>query len=81
VLVMGSMVNKRPYSRAEYVAVMIISLGIAQFSLLQVQKTNHATQSANASPVGIEQSNNQVGMLYLVLSLLLDGATGALQDR
>lgn len=69
VMLFGFLIRGKKYTFLETLAVLLITAGI---SLFQQKK-------ANTDVVGGENSN--YGLLLLFLSLVLDGVTGACQDR
>ncbi|KAJ8951874.1 hypothetical protein NQ318_019850 [Aromia moschata] len=70
VMILGVLLGRKSYAFRKYVFVFMIVIGIVMFML----KEKAATATAQESPLG-------VGELLLVLSLLMDGLTGAIQER
>ncbi|XP_019759916.2 solute carrier family 35 member B1 homolog isoform X1 [Dendroctonus ponderosae] len=70
VLVLGVLVGRKSYTLKKYLFVFIIVLGVVLFML----KDNVASSTAEDSGFG-------VGELLLILSLVMDGLTGAIQER
>ncbi|XP_023025493.2 solute carrier family 35 member B1 homolog meigo [Leptinotarsa decemlineata] len=69
VMILGVLLGKKIYTARKYLFVFMIVFGIVLFMLKDQAKT-----STQDSTLG-------VGELLLVLSLLMDGLTGAIQDR
>nr|XP_023025493.1 solute carrier family 35 member B1 homolog [Leptinotarsa decemlineata] len=69
VMILGVLLGKKTYTARKYLFVFMIVFGIVLFMLKDQAKT-----STQDSTLG-------VGELLLVLSLLMDGLTGAIQDR
>lgn len=77
-MLVGSLCGNKRYSLAEMAAVLVMTAGIAHFSLLHVQNTSSAASAAGGEAA---RGGAHVGVLLLAGSLLMDGATGAVQDR
>jgi len=77
VMLVGSLCGNKRYSLAEMAAVLVMTAGIAHFSLLHVQNTSSAASAAGGEAA---RGGAHVGVLLLAGSLLMDGATGAVQD-
>ncbi len=73
VMIMRIVVLGKSYSRREYAAVALITVGISVFMLC---KPPSATAFAKA-----ESGNSMVGLLLLIVSLVLDGYTSPSQEK
>ncbi|CAH1175940.1 unnamed protein product [Phaedon cochleariae] len=69
VMILGVLLGKKTYTLKKYVFIFMIVVGIVLFMLKDQGKAQK------------EESSIGVGELLLVLSLLMDGLTGAIQDR
>ena len=85
VMFVGVLLGKK-YAAQKYVSVLVLSIGVAVFLL----GTDHEThshviehdESHDRSRLEQERTPNMVlGVSLLVLSLIFDGATGALEDK
>ncbi|CAG9768947.1 unnamed protein product [Ceutorhynchus assimilis] len=70
VLILGVLVGKKSYALRKYLFVFIIVMGIVMFMLKE-----------NAGKATPENTGLGVGELLLILSLIMDGLTGAIQER
>ncbi|GMF47453.1 unnamed protein product [Phytophthora fragariaefolia] len=84
VMVMGVLLGKK-YAFKKYVSVLVLCVGVAVFLLGTAhEKHHHAAQhhdSHDSLPEQERTPNMVLGFSLLVLSLLFDGATGALEDK
>ncbi|CAH0520937.1 unnamed protein product [Peronospora belbahrii] len=84
VMIMGVLLGKK-YAFKKYVSVIVLSIGVALFLLETARdKQHHAVEHNESNDILPEQArtpNVVLGLLLLVLSLLFDGATGALEDK
>lgn len=67
VMVMGVVIRRRRYSAREYICVLLVTMGVAAFSI--------KPSKAGAAPT------SPVGAALLAASLFMDGVTGPLQER
>ncbi|XP_047477571.1 solute carrier family 35 member B1-like [Penaeus chinensis] len=70
VMVLGVILGRKSYSWKKYVFIFMIVVGVALF----IYKDSKATASTAGSGIGL-------GEVLLVLSLTMDGLTGAVQER
>ncbi|KAI9912354.1 hypothetical protein PsorP6_005495 [Peronosclerospora sorghi] len=84
VMIMGVIFGKK-YAVPKYVSVLVLSLGVALFlvgTAHEKQAHEMGTTGTHASgPEHARTPNMVCGFWLLMLSLLLDGATGALEDK
>lgn len=85
VMVMGVFLGKR-YALKKYVSVVVLSIGVALFLVGTAHEKHHrAVQHNDENDHHVathERTPNMfLGTMLLFVSLLLDGATGALEDR
>ncbi|ETV87044.1 hypothetical protein H257_02054 [Aphanomyces astaci] len=88
VMLLGVVLGKR-YAVKKYVSVVFLSLGVAVFLVGSAHHSPAATlHSASTAqdiqpprPVDADPTDLAIGMALLVVSLLCDGATGALEDK
>ncbi|OWZ13538.1 Drug/Metabolite Transporter [Phytophthora megakarya] len=82
VMIMGVLLGKK-YAFKKYVSVIVLSIGVAIFLLGTAHEKHHSEhkQSHNSLPEQERTPNMVLGFSLLVLSLLFDGATGALEDK
>ncbi|KAG2787972.1 hypothetical protein JG687_00000689 [Phytophthora cactorum] len=84
VMVMGVLLGKK-YAFKKYVSVIVLCIGVAIFLLGTAhEKQHHSVQhneSHNSLPEQERTPNMVLGFSLLVVSLLFDGATGALEDK
>ncbi|KAL1513902.1 hypothetical protein ABEB36_003241 [Hypothenemus hampei] len=69
VLILGVLVGRKSYALRKYLFVFIIVLGVVLFMLKENTKST------------VESSEIGVGELLLILSLIMDGLVGAIQER
>lgn len=69
VMILGVLVGRKRYTFSKYVAILIVVVGVGLF--MYKDKNN----------IKASQSTFGTGELFLLLSLTLDGLTGAVQDR
>jgi UDP-galactose transporter B1 len=74
VMLFGFLIRGKRYSLRETLAVLLITAGISVFQ----QKKSSA---GGAGAAGREEGHASYGLVLLFLSLVLDGVTGACQDR
>ena len=74
VMAMGALVRRRRYSWQEVLRVLLITGGIIGFSQQQWMAATTASR-------GYDAATPWIGISLLVISLLLDGVIGALQER
>eukprot|EP00903_Cladosiphon_okamuranus_P014364 g13336.t2 len=81
VMLVGVVMLGRRHTRAEYLAVALITTGVALFSLKPeaFQEAALAKEGGGDTPVG--GSNNLLGLALVSVNLILDGVTNAEQDR
>lgn len=70
VMILGVLVGNKKYSVQKYVCIVLIVIGVCLF-MYKDGKTN----------AGAAESSFGVGEILLILSLSMDGLTGAIQDR
>ncbi|EGZ17226.1 hypothetical protein PHYSODRAFT_559940 [Phytophthora sojae] len=84
VMIMGVLLGKK-YAFKKYVSVLVLSVGVAVFLLGTAHEKHHRAAPRNESHDSLpeqERTPNMVlGFSLLVLSLIFDGATGALEDK
>ncbi|RQM09493.1 hypothetical protein DD237_006311 [Peronospora effusa] len=84
VMIMGVVLGKK-YAFKKYVSVAVLSIGVAVFLLGTAHEKQHRAAQHNEShdslPEHERTSNMVLGFSLLVLSLIFDGATGALEDK
>ncbi|KAE8915533.1 hypothetical protein PF005_g9342 [Phytophthora fragariae] len=84
VMVIGVLLGKK-YAFKKYVSVLVLSVGVAVFLLGTAHEKHHRAAQHNESHDSLpeqERTPNMVlGFSLLVLSLIFDGATGALEDK
>ncbi|TDH67258.1 hypothetical protein CCR75_002422 [Bremia lactucae] len=82
VMIMGVLLGKK-YAIKKYVSVFILSIGVAIFLLgtPHEHKRMHQDASHHHLPEHERTPNMALGFSLLALSLVLDGATGALEDK
>ncbi|KAG7391022.1 hypothetical protein PHYPSEUDO_006157 [Phytophthora pseudosyringae] len=84
VMVMGVLLGKK-YAPKKYVSVLVLSIGVAVFLLGTAHEKQHRaaqhSESHDSLPEQERTPNMVLGFSLLVLSLLFDGATGALEDK
>lgn len=72
VMLLGVLIGNKSYSTQRYICVLIIVIGVVMFTMKESKID--ATNAVDQSPFGI-------GEILLILSLAMDGLTGAIQDR
>ncbi|GMF26766.1 unnamed protein product [Phytophthora lilii] len=84
VMIMGVLLGKK-YAFKKYVSVLVLSIGVAVFLLGTAHEKQHRAvqhnESHNSLPEQERTPNMVLGFSLLVLSLIFDGATGALEDK
>ncbi|POM78384.1 Drug/Metabolite transporter (DMT) Superfamily [Phytophthora palmivora] len=83
VMIMGVLLGKK-YAFKKYVSVIVLSIGVAIFLLGTAHEKQHRNvhkESHNSLPEQERTPNMVLGFSLLVLSLIFDGATGALEDK
>ncbi|OUM65550.1 hypothetical protein PIROE2DRAFT_33457, partial [Piromyces sp. E2] len=70
VVVMNFLLYKKKYPWNKYVTVILVSVGVSLFTLLQPAKAGAA-----------ERSNSVFGIVLLLINLILDGTTNSTQDK
>ncbi|KAL3668800.1 hypothetical protein V7S43_006094 [Phytophthora oleae] len=84
VMIMGVLLGKK-YAFKKYVSVIVLSIGVAVFLLGTAHEKQHRVvqhnDSHNSLPEQERTPNMVLGFSLLVLSLIFDGATGALEDK
>ncbi|KAI9987681.1 hypothetical protein PInf_023725 [Phytophthora infestans] len=84
VMIMGVLLGKK-HAFKKYVSVIVLCIGVAIFLLGTAhEKQHHSVQhneSHNSLPEQERTPNMVLGFSLLVVSLLFDGATGALEDK
>lgn len=83
VMIMGVVLGKK-YPFKKYVSVTVLCIGVAMFLLgtaHEKQHRQHHEETHNAMPEQERTPNMFLGFSLLVLSLIFDGATGALEDK
>ncbi|ETM98236.1 hypothetical protein PPTG_19717 [Phytophthora nicotianae INRA-310] len=84
VMIMGVLLGKK-YALKKYVSVIVLCIGVAIFLLGTAhEKQHHSVQhneSHNSLPEQERTPNMVLGFSLLIVSLLFDGATGALEDK
>uniref|UniRef100_M4B4S9 Sugar phosphate transporter domain-containing protein n=1 Tax=Hyaloperonospora arabidopsidis (strain Emoy2) TaxID=559515 RepID=M4B4S9_HYAAE len=85
VLVIGVLLGKK-YAVKKYVSVLVLSIGVAVFLLgamdgKHYDVVEHKDRHNNSLPEQERTPNMVLGVSLLVLSLIFDGATGALEDK
>lgn len=71
VMLLGVLIGKKSYSMQRYLFVLIIVIGVILFVMKDVK----------ADPTKATEQGIGIGEILLILSLLMDGLTGAIQDR
>jgi UDP-galactose transporter B1 len=84
VMIMGVLLGKK-YAFKKYVSVFVLSIGVAIFLLGTAHEKQHRAVQHNESHDSLPEQqrtpNMVLGFSLLVLSLIFDGATGALEDK
>ncbi|KAL4105664.1 hypothetical protein PRIC1_003724 [Phytophthora ramorum] len=84
VMMMGVLLGKK-YAFKKYVSVLVLSVGVAVFLLGTAHEKQHRAgkhhESHDSLPEQERTPNMVLGFSLLVLSLIFDGATGALEDK
>lgn len=70
VMILGVLIGNKKYSLQKYVCVLMIVIGVAAFMF----KESKSKSNSNEESFGL-------GEILLILSLSMDGLTGAIQDR
>jgi len=70
VVVMNFLLYKKKYPWNKYVTVVLVTVGVSLFTLLQPAKANVA-----------EKANSVFGIVLLLINLILDGTTNSTQDK
>lgn len=70
VVIMNFLLYKKRYPWNKYVTVVLVTIGVSCFTLLQPAK-------ANAK----ERSNSMFGIILLLINLIIDGTTNSTQDK
>ncbi|ORX82683.1 UAA transporter [Anaeromyces robustus] len=70
VVVMNFLLYQKKYPWNKYVTVVLVTVGVSLFTLLQPAKANAA-----------EKTNSIFGIVLLLINLILDGTTNSTQDK
>jgi len=70
VVVMNFLLYQKKYPWNKYVTVVLVTVGVSLFTLLQPAKANAA-----------EKTNSVFGIVLLLINLILDGTTNSTQDK
>jgi len=68
VMILGVLIGRKSYTMQRYLCVLMIVIGVVMFMF----KDGKASSSSNTE-------NTELGQLLLILSLIMDGLTGAIQ--
>ncbi|KAG2511655.1 hypothetical protein JM16_008183 [Phytophthora kernoviae] len=83
VMIMGVLLGKK-YPFKKYVSVAVLCVGVAMFLLGTAHEKQHRAEhheSQDELPVQERTPNMFLGFSLLIVSLIFDGATGALEDK
>ncbi|RLN21586.1 hypothetical protein BBJ28_00007643 [Nothophytophthora sp. Chile5] len=84
VMIMGVFLGKK-YALKKYLSVIVLSIGVAVFLVGTAHEKQQRSVQHNEShdhvPVHERTPNMLLGFSLLVMSLIFDGATGALEDK
>lgn len=79
IMILGVMIGRKRYSLKKYIFISMIVTGVALF--MYKKKLASAEQSKSEANFTYHIMNLGIGELLLILSLSMDGVTGAIQER
>lgn len=84
VMIMNVLLYRRKFARHKYLVVAMVTLGITMFMGFGNEKPSKAKSSKNGSGNGngeLSAYTQLIGITYLLINLLIDGATNSTQDE
>ena len=81
VMIMNVVLYRRKFAPHKYLVVFMVTAGITIFMGFGNEKTKAKSHSSSSSSPSITPYANIIGIVYLLINLLLDGAVNSTQDE